>query len=151
MQVITSERNGYILSSDHALLDIALIHDFLSNRSYWAQGIPYEVVASSIEHALCFGIYNKSKQVAFARVITDFSTIAYLGDVFVIEEQRGKGLSKWLMDEIIAHPQLQNLRRWILATKDAHALYNRSGFIALAKPERFMEKADPDIYLRLKT
>jgi GNAT superfamily N-acetyltransferase len=123
-----------------------LIHDFLTN-SYWAKGISQQVVARSIEHALCFGIYDGvAAQVGFARVISDFATVAYLGDVFVLESHRGRGLSKWLMQCIVQHPALQNLRRWILLTRDAHRLYSQFGFTPLAAPERYMELHRPNVY-----
>jgi GNAT superfamily N-acetyltransferase len=126
-----------------------MIHEFLTT-CYWAKGIPQEVVARSIEHSLCFGIYHEVgatlRQVGFARVISDFATIAYLGDVFVLEPYRGRGLSKWMMECITQHPQLQGLRRWILLTRDAHALYEKFGFRPLRAPDRYMELHRPDIY-----
>lgn len=129
------------------MLDIDVIHGFLS-RSYWAQGIPRETVERCIRHSLCFGVYHGSAQVGFARVISDYTTVAYLADVFIIEAHRGKGLSVMLMNEIIAHPQLQGLRRFILATRDAHGLYERFGFSPLAAPDRWMEIHQPDLYTR---
>jgi GNAT superfamily N-acetyltransferase len=104
-------------------------------------------VARSIEHALCFGIYDGTgAQVGFARVISDFATIAYVGDVFVLESHRGRGLGKWLMECITQHPALQNLRRWILTTRDAHGLYAQLGFTPVKSPERYMERHDPKVY-----
>lgn len=141
----------YEISTDRARLDVALIHRWLSEDSYWAKGVPRDVVERSIENALCFGIYDgNGAQVGFARVITDKATFAYLADVFVLEAHRGKGLSKTLMAEILAHPELQDLRRWLLATWDAHGLYAQFGFTPLDRPERIMERRDPDVYARLK-
>jgi GNAT superfamily N-acetyltransferase len=141
--------HDYTINTDRSLLDVEMIHRFLSN-SYWAKNIPYSVVKKSIEHSLCFGIYQGKRQVGFARVISDFATFAYLGDVFILEEHRGKGLSRALMERILGHPELQNLRRWILVTRDAHGLYRNYGFETLAKPERYMEIVKPDLYLNLQ-
>lgn len=175
MQVAEFRRGGFLVSTDPARLDLDLIYDFLTN-CYWAKGIPREVVARSIEHSLCFGIYDESRAkaplpakparngapqleespvrvplVGFARVISDFATIAYLGDVFVVESHRGRGLGKWMMECILAHPALQNLRRWILLTRDAHELYRQFGFTALKSPDRYMELHRPDVYEIRKT
>lgn len=139
--------DGIEIDTDKARLDVALIHGFLTN-SYWAAGIPVDVVRRSIEGSLCFGIYDAGRQVGFARVISDYATFAYLADVFVLESHRGRGLSKRLMAAIMAHPRLQHLRRWLLATRDAHGLYEQFGFRALAIPERFMELHDPAVYSR---
>ena len=127
--------------------DPEAIHEFLAD-SYWAKGIPREVVDRSIEGSLCFGVFDGERQVGFARMITDFATFAYLADVFVLESHRGRGLAAWLMDCILAHPELQGLRRWMLLTRDAHPLYRRSGFRDLAHPERVMEMTFPGIYER---
>ena len=128
-----------------------VIYEFLTN-CYWAKGIPRDVVARSIEHSLCFVIYHVSgEQVGFARVISDFATIAYLGDVFVLESHRGHGLSKWMMECIMQHPALQGLRRWILLTRDAHGLYSQFGFTPLESAERYMELRRPDVYKLGKT
>jgi GNAT superfamily N-acetyltransferase len=144
--VVESRRGEFSVSTDRARLDLDVIHGFLTN-CYWAKGIPREVVARSIEHSLCFGIYDGSgAQVGFARVISDFATIAYIGDVFVLDTHRGRGLGKWLMQCITLHPALQNLRRWILTTRDAHGLYSQVGFTPVKSPERFMELHRPDIY-----
>jgi GNAT superfamily N-acetyltransferase len=121
------------------------IHEFLALESEWARGITREIVARSIEHSLCFGVFHRNRQVGFARVITDCATIAYLGDVFVLKDYRGRGLAKWLMECVVAHPALQGLRRWILVTADAHDLYRKYGFTPLARPERFMELHDAEI------
>ena len=122
-----------------------MIAEFLAS-SYWANGIPEDTVVKSLEHSLCFALLDGTRQVGFARVITDYATIAYLGDVFVVPEYRGRGLSKWLMECVLEHPQLQGLRRWVLATRDAHGLYQKFGFTPLNKPEIFMELHDPDVY-----
>ena len=140
----------YFVSADRALLSLDVIHDFLSH-CYWAEGIPREIVQRSIENSLCFGVYAAGKppqQVGFARVITDSATYAYLADVFILESHRGKGLSRLLMQAIMSHPTLQGLRRWALATRDAHALYRQFGFSALKSPERHMEILRSDIYRR---
>jgi GNAT superfamily N-acetyltransferase len=142
----------YLISTDPAWLDLNMIHQFLSERSYWARGIPREIVARSISNSLCFGMYattdaaRNRQQVGFARVATDRATIAYLGDVFVLPEHRGQGLSKRLMETIMSHPDLQGLRRWILVTADAHELYRQFGFTKLSQPEHFMQRHDPDMY-----
>ena len=139
-------RGDFLISTSRERLDLDVVHGFLTN-CYWAKGIPREVVARSIENALCFGIYDgEGAQIGFARVISDFSTIAYVGDVFVLETHRGRGLGKWLMQCIIEHPALQNLRRWILTTRDAHGLYSQFGFTPVKAPERFMERHQPNIY-----
>src|SRR5271155_345122 len=139
-------RGEFLVSTDPARLDLNVVHGFLTN-CYWAKGIPREVVARSIEHALCFGIYEgEGAQIGFARVISDFATIAYVGDVFVLETHRGRELGKWLMQCITEHPALQNLRRWILTTRDAHGLYSQFGFTPVKAPERFMERHRPDLY-----
>jgi GNAT superfamily N-acetyltransferase len=149
--VVEHRRAEFLVSSDPARLDLDVIHGFLTN-CYWAKGIPREVVARSIEHALCFGVYDGNRaQVGFARVISDFATIAYIGDVFVLETSRGRGLGKWLMECITKHPALQNLRRWMLTTRDAHGLYSQVGFTPVKAPERFMEMHRPDIYEIRKT
>ncbi|HEV2863585.1 MAG TPA: GNAT family N-acetyltransferase [Pyrinomonadaceae bacterium] len=136
--------NGdYAISTDRARLDFAVIHRFISGESYWGQGRPIEVVRKSVEHSLPFGVYRGGEQVGFARVVTDYATFAWLADVFVLEEHRGRGLSKWLMEVILSHPELQGFRRWVLATKDAHELYRRFGFMDLKRPERWMERPDP--------
>ncbi|MBI2682302.1 MAG: GNAT family N-acetyltransferase [Acidobacteriales bacterium] len=135
------------ISTDPSRFDLDLIHDYLT-RSYWAEGVPRDVVARSIEHSLCFAVFVGVVQVGFARVITDHATYAYLADVFILEEHRGRGLSKWLMECIMGHPRLQGLRRWSLVTRDAHGLYRRFGFADLANPERFMEIVDREVYKR---
>ena len=149
--IVESRLGEFLISTDPARLDLEVIHGFLTN-CYWAKGIPREVVARSIEHSLCFGIYDGSgAQVGLARVISDFATIAYVGDVFVLDTHRGRGLGKWLMQCITRHPPLQNLRRWILTTRDAHGLYSQVGFTPVKSPERFMELHRPDVYEIRKT
>lgn len=135
----------YTLTTDRARVDLGVVHDTLT-RSYWATGIPLEVVRRSIEHSLNFSLLRGAELVGFARVITDYATFAYVGDVFVLEPHRGRGLSKWMMREIVAHPELQGLRRWALLTRDAHGLYELAGFTPLAAPERWMERWTPNVY-----
>jgi GNAT superfamily N-acetyltransferase len=147
MRVEEHRRGEFLMSTDKSRLDIDAVHAFLT-RSFWAQEIPREIVARSIEGSLCFGIYQGDRQVGFARVISDFATYAYLADVYVLEEFRGQGLSKWLMECIMQHPDLQGLRRWTLATRDAHGLYSKFGFKPPAYPESLMEILDFDIYKR---
>ena len=163
--IVEYQRGEFVISTDRARLDLDMIHSFLT-KCYWAKGITRELVAKSIEHSLCFGIYHESgeklprlaksvrlgpHQVGFARVISDFATVAYLGDVFVLESHRGQGLSKWMMECIMQHPTLQGLRRWILLTRDAHRIYSRFGFTAVKSPERYMELHRPDVYEVLQT
>jgi GNAT superfamily N-acetyltransferase len=145
MTNVSLEFDGYLISSDKNLLDINTVHQFL-HACYWAEGIPRAVVEKSIQNSVCFGIYQGKTQLGFARVITDYATFAYIGDVFVLESHRGKGLSKELMRIIMNHPDLQNLRRWVLVTRDAHDLYRKFGFQTLERPERYMELLNPDIY-----
>jgi GNAT superfamily N-acetyltransferase len=133
------------VSTDKARLDITVIHPFL-NRSYWAEGIPREIVQRSILNSLCFGAYKGNAQIGFARVISDHATYAYLSDVFVLEEYRGHGIGKLIMRCIMSHPDLQDLRRWSLLTRDAHGLYRQFGFTDPRRPERAMEISNPDIY-----
>ncbi len=134
--------NDYTISTDKTRLDIPMIHRFLAEESYWAQHIPLELVEQSIEHSLCFGVYLTDNQVGFARVVTDQATFAYLGDVFILPEHRGRGLSKQLMETISTWPTLQGLRRWMLATRDAHSLYEQFGFTAPDKPQNLMQRRD---------
>ena len=136
-------RGNYVISTVKARLDLDLIHDFLSNSSFWAVGRSFETVQRSVEHSLCFGLYEHEKQVGFARVVTDYATFAWVADVFVVESARGQGLGTWLVEVILAHPELQGFRRWSLATKDAHAIYRKFGFRELRRPERWMERRDP--------
>jgi GNAT superfamily N-acetyltransferase len=139
----------YELTTDRSRMDADAVHRYLSKESYWARDIPREIVARSLQHSMCFAILCDGKTVGFARVTSDRATVAYLGDVFVLPAHRGKGLSKWMVSCIIAHPELQGLRRWMLATADAHGLYAKFGFTAMKAPERWMERHDPDVYRRL--
>jgi len=139
---------GYEVSTDKARLDIDLIHKFLSEDSYWAKNIPRVVVERSIDNSLCFGAYDGRDQAGFTRVVTDYAVFAYIGDVFVLPAHRGKGVSKMIMKAIRSHPDLQGLRRWALATRDAHGLYEKFGWRSLENPERMMEIVDPEIYLK---
>src|ERR1700727_3522754 len=144
--VLEYRRGEFLISTDRELLSLDVVYGFLTN-CYWAKGIPREIVARSIEHALCFGVYDgEGAQVGFARVISDFATIAYIGDVFVLDTHRGRGLGKLLMECITQHPALQNLRRWILTTRDAHGLYSKFGFTPVRAPERYMELHRADVY-----
>src|SRR5262245_31928009 len=128
------------ISTDKSKLDLTVVHQFLSG-SYWAEGIPVEVVSRAIEHSLCFGVYDDGRQIGFARVISDFATFAYLADVFILESHRGRGLSKLLMREVMNHPDLQGLRRFTLMTRDAHGLYRQFGFAGASRPDYYMEIA----------
>jgi GNAT superfamily N-acetyltransferase len=137
-------RGEYTISTDPALLDLDLLHAFLAGESYWAKGMPFEVMRRAIEHSLPFGLYCASAQVGFARAVTDYAVFAYVGDVFVLPAHRGRGLSKWLLETMLAHPALQGLRRWNLATRDAHELYRRFGFASAGA--NTMDRVDPDPY-----
>ena len=139
--------NGeFTISTDKSRLQFDVIQSFLANDSYWAQKRTPEQTRTAIENSICFGLYHHDRQIGFARVVSDQATFAYLGDVFVIDEFRGRGLSKWLMEVIVAHPDLQGLRRWVLATRDAHGLYEKTGFGSLVHPDRWMELTAPDAY-----
>ena len=150
MKIYETCRNEFIISTDKTKLDIFFIHNYLCNESYWAKNIPVETIEKSIDGSCCFGLFLKKdipgsaqsmvidRQIGFARVVTDFATFGYIADVFVIEEFGGKGLAKWMMEEIMNFPDLQGLRRWLLATRDAHSLYAKFGFLPLDKPERIM-------------
>ena len=136
-------KNNFEIDTNRKRFDLDLIHDYLSKKSYWATGRSKETIGRSIRNSVAFGIYEDKKQVGFARVITDYATFGWIADVFVVEEYRGQGLAKWLMEVMIDHPKLQGFRRWVLATKDAHELYRRYGFEELKRPERWMERRDP--------
>jgi GNAT superfamily N-acetyltransferase len=146
MHHLWSQRD-YEISTDPARLDIGMMHEFLTN-SYWAKGIPLETVRRSIENSIAFGVYHGQKQVGFARIISDCATFAYLADVFILPAYRGRGLSRWLMECVASHPDLQGLRRWMLATKDAHALYAKFGFFPIKTPNTWMEIHRPDVYAK---
>lgn len=143
-------QGDFLISTNPELLDIKAVHQYLSQESYWAQNIPYTTVEKSLKHSLCFGMYDGNKLIGFARLVTDMTTFAYLCDVFVIETYRKRGLSKWLMQTIHAHPELQGLRRWMLGTKDAHGLYKQFGWKALPEDvaKRFMQLHFPNVYLK---
>jgi GNAT superfamily N-acetyltransferase len=148
-------REGFTISTDKSYLDTAIIFDYLNKESYWAKGIPLDIVKKSIEHtSLCFGVYKgnprdeHAQQIGFARVISDLATFAYLADVFILKQYRGLGLSKWLMSVIIEHPELQTVRRFMLATNDAHSLYSQYGFEPLDSPQLFMQIVRKNIYQR---
>lgn len=149
MSAYEVKKDEFLISTDKELLDIDVIHSYLSKESYWAMNIPREVVERSIVHSLCFGVYHESKQIGFARLVTDQATFAYLADVFILEDHRGQGLSKWLIHSIHAHPELQGLRRWVLGTKDAHGLYEQFGWVRFGEDQlqRFMQKQDRVNYL----
>ena len=142
-----SVKGDYSITTDKARMDIDFIHRYLT-RSYWAEGITKEIVRKSVSGSLCFAVLEGEKQVGFARMVTDEATFAYLADVFIIEEYRGKGLSKWLIETILAHPGMHGLRRMMLATRDAHGLYSQFGFTPLNYPERWMQIHNPDVYKR---
>lgn len=140
------ERETFSIDTDKTRLDIALIQSFLTNDSYWAQDRTIEQTKAAIENSICFGLYDGASQIGFARVVSDQATFAYVGDVFVIDGFRGRGLSKWLMETILQHTDLQGLRRWVLATRDAHGLYKQFGFKELKHPDRWMERPAPNAY-----
>lgn len=141
------KREQYTISTSRERLDLNVIHDFLT-QSYWAAGVTMEIVRRSIENSLPFGMYEDDQQIGFARVITDYATFAYLADVFVLDAWRGAGLGHWLVAVIDSHPQLKGLRRWMLATRDAHGIYRTVGFQNLKQPDRWMEKHNPDAYVK---
>jgi len=141
-------RGEFAISTARDRIDVDAVHRFLCDESYWAAGVPVDVVRRSIQNSLCFGIYAGERQVGFARVITDYATFAYIADVYVAIEYRGRDLGKWLMETIREHPELQGLRRWLLVTRDAHGLYSRAGFRPLENPGGWMEIRDRDVYKR---
>lgn len=142
-------QDDFLITDDPSRLDAAAIHAYLT-RSYWAAGIPRDIVERSLQHSLCLGIYAADgAQVGLIRVVTDSATFAYLCDVYVLEEHRGHGLAKAAMRALETHPHLQNIRRWYLVTQDAHGLYAQSGFKVVAQPDKHMEKFDSGIYQRL--
>ena len=143
---LNTSKGDFLITTEKDKMNLEFIHDFLSNHSYWSKNIPFEKVQLAVEHSLNFGVFYKEKQIGYARIVSDFSTIAYLGDVFIITEYRGQGLSKWLMEQIMTHPNLQGLRRWILLTKDAHELYKKFNWKPIADPSRWMELHNPNVY-----
>jgi N-acetylglutamate synthase-like GNAT family acetyltransferase len=148
--MVVMETGRFLISTDRSKLDLNVIHDFLSRESYWAAGIPRETVARSLENSLCFGVYDNGNQIGFARVISDFATFAYVADVFILEPYRKRGLGKELMATIMAHPQLQGLRRWSLGTRDAQRLYAQFGFkpVVNTRARTVMEIVDGAVYTR---
>lgn len=138
-------RENFLISTDKSKLDLNYIQSVLS-KTYWAEGIPVETVEKAVNGSICFGIYDKNKQIGFARLITDAATFAYLADVFVDAAYQGKGLGKWLIEEIMKHESVQGLRRFMLATKDAHGLYSQYGFVPLTNTDRWMHIHNPDVY-----
>jgi GNAT superfamily N-acetyltransferase len=146
MEILTLSKDDYTITTDKNKLDIIAIHDFLSNHSHWSRNIPIETVKTSIDNSLNFGLFHFQKQIGYAKIISDYSTIAYLGDVYVLPDYRGNGLSKWLMQQVMSHPNLQGLRRWILLTVDAHGLYKQYGWEEPKNPERYMELYNPNVY-----
>jgi N-acetylglutamate synthase-like GNAT family acetyltransferase len=148
MAYYIKEKEDYKVSTDPGELDLAVIHKYLSEESYWAQEIPFDIVEKAIANSLCFGLYKNNRQIGFARLVTDKATFAYLADVFVLEEYRGQGLSKWLMEVIQSHPELQGLRRWMLMTRDAQGLYEQFGWTVLDEDarQRSMQRHFKDRY-----
>ncbi len=139
-------RGPYVVSDDPERLDRAAVHRFIAGRSYWAEGIPAELLARAIDHSLCFGLFHDGRQLGFARVVTDRATFGYLCDVFIEESRRGEGLGRWLVGCVLEHPDLQGLRRLALMTRDAHSLYADFGFRPMADPGRYLEIHRPDVY-----
>lgn len=146
--VVEVSFQDFLITTDKNRIDIHAVHDFLSNHSGWSDHIPFSKVKTSIDNSLNFGLFHREKQIGFARVISDYSTIAYLGDIYILDSYRGRGLSKKLMEVVMNHPQLQDLRRWILLTSTADWLYEKYGFEKLTKPEIYMELYNPDVYKR---
>ena len=144
--MIPASKGDFTITTDQKDFDFERLFQYLSKESYWAEGIPMSVLKKAISNSMSFALFFKKEQIGFARVITDYSTFGYLADVFIIHEYRGQGLSRWLMDYILAYPELQGFRRWLLATRDAHGLYAKYGFTPLSKPDRMMEITRPDIY-----
>lgn len=142
--------DSFLISDDKALLDLQAVHQYLSGESYWSKEIPVDTLTVAIDNSLCFGVYSNNQTIGFARIISDFATFAYLCDVYVLKEFRGKGISKQLMSFIMHHPKLKGLRRWMLMTKDAHGLYHQFGWRALESPDKAMEINYPDIYQKEK-
>lgn len=144
-RVLQWQRDGFTISTDRSRFDLEMVHRYLCYESYWAQGRSREVVERSIDHSLCFGVYDGEQQVGFARVVTDYATFAWLADVFVLESHRGRGLGKWLIETVVDCPELQGFRNFILATRDAHGLYERyGGFEQVTEPQKFMRRPRPE-------
>lgn len=147
-QVQETRQGEYLISTDPGKLDAEAVHGFLKG-AYWSVDIPFAVVQKALANSLCFGLYHQGKQVGLSRVVTDYATYAYLCDVYVLEAHRGKGLGHWMVECVMTHPELQDLRRFTLATRDAHGVYAAFGFTGLKAPERMMERHDPKVYQRL--
>lgn len=145
-EILNETRGDFTISTEPSKLDLAFIHAFLSTEAYWSRNIPFEKVVVAARNSLNFGLFHKDTQIGYARVISDFSSIAYLGDVFIAQPFRKQGLSKWLMEIVMSHPSLQGMRRWILLTGDAHGLYGKYGWKALRQPEKWMEIHNPGAY-----
>lgn len=143
----TARHGEYWISTDHDKIDIDVVHQFLSKESGWANGISRELVEESLRHSLCFSAFQQDRMVGFCRIITDMATFGNLVDVFVVPDMRGLGISRLLMDAVMAHPVVRKLRRFTLATSTAHGLYEKYGFTPLSKPGSFMEVYKPTIYL----
>jgi N-acetylglutamate synthase-like GNAT family acetyltransferase len=146
MKIIEITFDAFTITTDKSKMDVVAIHDFLSKHSGWSDDIPFDRVKNSIDNSLNFGLFHNDHQIGFARVISDFSTIAYLGDIYLLDNYRGQGLSKKMMDAVIGHPNLQGLRRWILLTSTADWLYEKYDFTKLPNPELYMELFDPNVY-----
>jgi GNAT superfamily N-acetyltransferase len=150
MSIYVCERPPYTISTDPARLDLDAVHAFLERESYWARGIARGVLERAVANSLPFGVYRGAEQVGFARVISDYATYAYLNDVYILAPHRGQGLGSWLLESLLAHPDLQDLRRIMLTTRDAQELYGRFGFIPLVFPVRHMERLAPDFLQQMR-
>lgn len=139
-------KNSIKITTDRSRIDLDYVHNYLSKKSYWAKGISQHLVEKSVENSLCFSVFSNEKQIGFGRVVTDYATFAYLCDVFIDEDFQGKGFSKKLMESIMAHPDLQSIRRWMLMTWSAQGLYKQFGFSIAARPDRVMEISSPNMY-----
>ncbi len=146
MPDLIRQKDDYTISTRKEDLDVAVIHHYLSTQAYWSRGILRATVERAIEHSLNFGLYFQKRQIGYARIVSDFATVAYLGDVFILEAFRGRGLATWLIQTVMAHPGLQGLRRWILLTQDAHEFYRKVGWTPIANPDRWMEVHDREVY-----
>jgi N-acetylglutamate synthase-like GNAT family acetyltransferase len=146
VETLEYQREGFVVSTDPGRINLDIVHGYLA-RTYWSKGIPLETVKKGVQHSLCFGVYEEGgEQVGFARVISDYATYAYLADVFILEQYRGQGLSKWLMECLLAHPELQTVRTFFLATRDAHGLYQQFGFRPVEEPARYMVRRNPTVF-----
>ena len=146
MKNLEWNRNEYLISTNPEMLQPKVILDYMQNQSYWAKTRTAKQMSTAIKNSLCFGLFHRKKQVGFARVVTDYAVFAYLADVYILPDRQGASLGKWLMQVILSHPELQNITRWILATRDAHRLYEKYGFQRLNHAERWMEKPAPDAF-----